>query len=107
MGDNRGTNTWAIEDIEFKGDDDVGISTLSDEEEEKEEYGRSNVVSGTRQKDRKVDVRPDIFMHALEVETQVVLTWRSSISLYAKMFGCKYCAEEKNVGINNLKEKKK
>ena len=106
MGYAEGANGWASDDSEFEGDDDVGISTLSDEEEEKEDYGRSTVVSGMRQKDGEMAIRPDKFMHALEVEAQVRLTWRSNPFLCAKIFGCAYCTDSNNIDINNPKEKK-
>jgi len=98
---------WVSDDSDYEGEDDDegnGISTMSDDEGDTN--ARSTVLSGSgrkgdqQQKEADRIVRPDKFMHALEIEAQVRLTWRFDPFLCSKIFGCAHSNNDDNTNNN-------
>ena len=103
------TSGWASDDSDMSDDDDEpeGISTWSDDDSDvglntmdkhkKDKYLRS--TSNTKLNSGVKDKNPDNFMHALETEAQVSLTWHSEPFLSSMVFGSAFT--EKGVRYEN------
>jgi len=95
-----------IEDSDGEDSDEepAGISTMSDDED-MDDVGmqrskrRESSVSTTKKpttaqgKIAKKASKPDKFMHALEIEAQVRLTWKFQPYICAKIFGDAHCKD--------------
>jgi DNA-directed RNA polymerase I subunit RPA1 len=94
-GDGEATG-YDSEMSDIEDDDNVeptGVSTMSDDDDDEDDaFGgkrkRSSAVSNSNESSEKPNQNRDKFMHALEVEAQVQLTWRLQPFICSKIFGC-------------------
>ena len=109
-------NGWDSDDSDMEDEEPVGQSTLSDDDDDDDD-----ALLGKKKRESTVSTRqlssssaqsqaankaskPDKFMHALEVEAQVKLTWNMEPLICSQVFGNAHCVDVdagSGVGVGN------
>jgi DNA-directed RNA polymerase I subunit RPA1 len=111
-------NGWDSEDSDMEEEEEpAGQSTLSDNDDDDDDDGditpkkkrESTVSTKTRQSLSSTSAqsqaankasKPDKFMHALEVEAQVKLTWNMEPLICSQVFGNAHCTMQGDMNMN-------
>lgn len=109
-------NGWDSDDSDMEEEEEpAGQSTLSDDDDDDGDVApkkkrESTVSTKTRQLASSTSAqsqaankasKPDKFMHALEVEAQVKLTWNMEPLICSQVFGNAHCMQDDNMNGSN------